>query len=58
LREKKNPEFNQAVQACERFGLIDIVAFRYDWNIEVLAQFHVTYFYNRDTDEIHWMIEG
>jgi hypothetical protein len=34
------------------------MAFRYDWNIEVLARFHATYFYKYDTDEIHWMIEG
>ena len=34
------------------------MAFRYNWNIEVLAQFHATYFYNRDTNEIHWMTEG
>ena len=34
------------------------MAFRYNWNIEVLAQFHTTYFYKYDTDEIHWMTEG
>ena len=34
------------------------MAFRYDWNIEVLAQFHATYYYKSDTDEIHWMTEG
>jgi hypothetical protein len=36
LREKNDPNFNQAIQACERFGLTDIMVFRYDWNIEVL----------------------
>jgi len=34
------------------------MAFGYNWNIEVLAQFHTTYFYKYDTDEIHWMTEG
>ena len=34
------------------------MAFRYDWNIEVLAQFHATYYYKSDTDEIHWMTKG
>ena len=38
--------------------MTDIMAFRYDWNIEVLAQFHATYFYKSNTDEIHWMTEG
>ena len=44
LREKNDPDFNKAIQACENVGLIDIMAFRYNWNIEVLAQFHATYF--------------
>jgi hypothetical protein len=43
---------------CDRSVLIDIMAFRYNWNIEVLAQFHATYFYKYDTAEIHWMTEG
>ena len=30
LREKNDPNFNQAIQACERFGLTDIMAFRYN----------------------------
>ena len=30
LREKNDLDFNQAIQACERFGLTDIMAFRYD----------------------------
>ena len=34
------------------------MTFRYNWNIEVLVQFHATYFYKYDTDEIHWMMEG
>ena len=53
LREKNDPDFNQAILAFERFSLTDIMAFRYDWNVEVLAQFHATYYYKSDIDEIH-----
>ena len=58
MREKNDPDFNQAIPACERFSWTDIMAFKYDWNIEVLAQFHATYFYKSDIDEIHGMTEG
>ena len=34
------------------------MSFRYNWNEEVLAQFHATFFYDIYTDEIHWMNEG
>jgi hypothetical protein len=34
------------------------MGFRYNWNVEILAQFHSTYFWNRDSDEIHWMTNG
>ena len=34
------------------------MSFRYNWNEEVLAQFHATFFYDIYTDEIHWMTEG
>ena len=53
MREKNDPDFNQAILACERFGLMNIMAFRYDWNVEVLVQFHATYYYKSDIDEIH-----
>ena len=37
LREKNDLDFNRAIKACENFELTDIMAFRYNWNIEVLA---------------------
>jgi hypothetical protein len=44
MQEKQEPEFNAAIKACDRFELSNIMAFQYDWNEEILAQFHVTYF--------------
>ena len=58
MKEKNEPEFNKVIKACELFGLTDIMSFRYNWNEEVLAQFHATFFYSIYTDEIHWMTEG
>jgi hypothetical protein len=36
----------------------DIMSFKYDWNIEVLAQFHPTFFHEDSKETIHWMTEG
>ena len=47
------PEFNKAIKAYELFGLTDITSFRYNWNEEVLAQFHATFFCDIYIDEIH-----
>ena len=43
MKVKNEPEFNKVIKACELFGLTDIMSFRYNWNEEVLAQFHATF---------------
>ena len=53
MKGKNESEFNKVIKACELFGLIDIMSFRYNWNEKVLAQFHATFFYDIYTDEIH-----
>ncbi|KAG2534832.1 hypothetical protein PVAP13_9NG087400 [Panicum virgatum] len=58
MQRKEEPKFTAAIKACENFDLTDIMSFRYDRNQEILAQFHATYFWNRETDEIHWMTDG
>jgi hypothetical protein len=58
MRDKNEPEFNAAIDTCEKYELTNIMGFRYNWNVEILAQFHSTYFWNRDSDEIHWMTDG
>jgi hypothetical protein len=35
-----DPFFNQAIVKCKKFGLYDIMGFRYDWNEEILTQIH------------------
>jgi hypothetical protein len=50
---KKDREFDRAILACEQHRLYDLMGFLYDWNMEVLAQFHATFYYNVKYDEIH-----
>ena len=57
MKEKNEPEFNNVINACEHFGLTNIMSFQHNQNEEVLAQFHATFFYNIYADEIHQMTE-
>jgi hypothetical protein len=55
---EERSEFAAAIKTCDCFQLIDIMSFKCDWNREILDQFHATYFWNRDADEIYWMTDG
>jgi hypothetical protein len=57
MRRKSEPEFNAAITSCDRFDLTDIMQFSYNWNIEILSQFHATYFLDQDQDVVHWMTD-
>ena len=39
-------------------GLYDIMGFRYDWNEEILAQFHCSLYYDEQEIAFYWTIEG
>jgi hypothetical protein len=41
-----NTVFNSVIEKCKEVGLYDIMGFRYNWNKEILAQFHFSYYYN------------
>ena len=56
--QKKEPKFDKVIKVYDRFELSDIMGFQYNWNEEVLAQFHTTYFYDQSTYDIHWMMDG
>jgi hypothetical protein len=58
LQDKEEPEFNTAIRIYDTFELSDLMSFRYDWNEEILAQLHATYYWNKVTDELHWMTDG
>ena len=53
LKSRNDHQFATAIKTCDRFEMTDIMSFRYDWNREILAQFHATYFWNREMDELH-----
>jgi hypothetical protein len=57
--EKLNdPFFNQAIAKCKEFRLYDIMGFQYDWNEEILAQFHSFLYYDARKIAFFWTTEG
>jgi hypothetical protein len=49
-----NNVFNSVIEKCKEVGLYDIMGFRYNWNKEILAQFHCSYYYNPYDNTITW----
>jgi hypothetical protein len=43
MENKHDPIFDEVITACQAKHLRDILAFKKDWNNEVIAQFYVTY---------------
>jgi hypothetical protein len=53
-----NTMFNSIIEKCKEVGLYDIMGFRYNWNKEILAQFHCSYYYNPYDNTITWTTQG
>jgi hypothetical protein len=53
-----DPFFNEAIAKCREFSLYDIMGFRYDWNEEILAQFHSSLYYDASKVAFFWTTEG
>jgi hypothetical protein len=51
------PEAEEVLELVEKWQIKDLMSFKHDWNTEVIAQFHATFFYDVEEDAIHWMTE-
>src|SRR6266540_1794594 len=49
---------DNVIEACEAFGLKEIMAFRYNWNTEIIAQFHAYFYFSNSDSTIHWTTNG
>ena len=56
--DMNDPFFNEAIAKCKEMGLYDIMGFRYDWNEEILAQFHCSLYYDEQEIAFYWTTEG
>ena len=46
------------MEICKEFGLYDLMGFRYNWNTEILAQFHSSLYYDAHRVTFYWTTEG
>jgi hypothetical protein len=60
MKNKHDPIFDGVIAACQAKHLRDILAFKKDWNNEVIAQFYTTVCFEKDGDirKLHWMTES
>jgi hypothetical protein len=60
MENKHDPIFDGVIVACQAKHLREILAFKKDWNNEVIAQFYATIYFEEHgvTRKIHWMIES
>jgi hypothetical protein len=58
LEAAEEPKRKDVLDLVDKYKMRDIVSFKYNWNIEVLAQFHATFSHEDTKETIHWMTEG
>src|SRR5438105_2893626 len=58
MANKKSQVCDNVIEACEAFGLRDIMGFKYNWNVEIIAQFHCSLYYSASNNTIHWTTCG
>jgi hypothetical protein len=60
MENKYDPIFDGVIAACRAKHLRDILAFKKDWNNEVIVQFYATVCFEEHgvTRKIHWMTES
>ena len=47
---------DRVIDACEEFGIKELMGFRYDWNTEIIAQFHASFYFSNSDSTMHWTI--
>jgi hypothetical protein len=60
MESKHDPILDRVIVACMAKHLRDILAFKKDWNNEVIAQFYTTVCFEEhgDTRKLYWMTES
>jgi hypothetical protein len=60
IENKHDPIFDRVIASCKSKHLKHILAFKKDWNNEVIAQFYATVCFEEhgDTRKLHWMTES
>ncbi|XP_062224590.1 histone chaperone ASF1-like [Phragmites australis] len=59
MASNDDPIFNEVTTACEYKRIKRILGLKYDWSVEVIAQFYATLKFDHEENQtMQWMIEG
>ena len=58
MANKNSRVCDSVIEACEAFGLKEIMGFWYNWNTEIIAQFHASFYFSVSDNTIHWTTNG
>jgi hypothetical protein len=58
LEAAEEPVKEDVLELVDKHRMRDIMSFKYEWNIVVLAQLHSAFFHEDNMETIHWMTEG
>lgn len=63
MKKHNDPILNQIIDACTSRGLKTLLGYRRDWNVELIAQFFATAFFDERAEhrrnwELHWRLNG
>jgi len=49
---------DRVMDACEKYNIKELMGFRYDWNTEIIAQFHASFYFSNSDSTMHWTTDG
>jgi hypothetical protein len=58
MRLKKDMHFNRILEACDLYGITDLLQFRHNHNQKVISEFYSTLFYDKKVRIFMWMTNG
>ncbi|RLN41428.1 hypothetical protein C2845_PM01G40290 [Panicum miliaceum] len=53
-----DPNMNVVIAKFEEFNLRELMAFKYNWNTEIICQFYSSLYYRANDCTFHWTTEG
>jgi hypothetical protein len=58
MKRKRDMHFNRILEACEFYGITQLLSFRYNWNQKVITEFYATLFFHKRERIFMWMTNG
>src|SRR5438105_8601410 len=49
---------DRVIAVCEDYGIKELMGFRYNWNTEIITQFHASFYFSNSDSTMHWTTDG